>query len=57
MASMAFEKKKQKKPKLLRKVTPEDGNALVKTTAARYTKNLKNGANGSHEKGKSKNGR
>ncbi|MGB2468630.1 MAG: hypothetical protein ACPIDW_05830 [Candidatus Puniceispirillaceae bacterium] len=57
MASMAFEKKKQKKPKLLRKVAAEDGNALVKTTAARYTKTLKNGADGSPKKGKLENGR
>ena len=48
---MIFRKKSKKKPKLLRKVAAEDGNALVKTTAARYTKTLKNGANGSHEKG------
>jgi hypothetical protein len=38
---MAFGKKKAKKPKLLRKVAAEDGNALVKTTTARYTKTLK----------------
>ena len=54
---MAFEKKKQKKPKLLRKVATEDGNALVKTKAARYTKPLKNGLYGSHKKGKLENGR
>jgi hypothetical protein len=55
---MAFEKKKQKKPKLLRKVAAEDGNALVKTTAARYKKKtLKNGADGSPKKGKLENGR
>ena len=54
---MALGKKKQKKPKLLRKITAEDGNALVKTTAARYTKTFKTGANGSHKKGKLENGR
>ena len=54
---MAFGKKKQKKPKLLRKVAAEDGNALVKTTTARYTKTLKNGVDGSQTKGKLGNGR
>ena len=49
-------KKKQKKAKLLRKVAAEDGNALVKTTAARYTITFKYGAVGSHKKGKLGNG-
>jgi hypothetical protein len=47
---MAFGKKKAKKPKLLRKVAADDGNALVKTTTARYTKILKNGADSSHKR-------
>ena len=50
---MAFGKKKAKKPKLLRKVAAEDGNALVKTTTARYTTTLIQGADGSHKKGNS----
>ena len=47
---MAFGKKKAKKPKLLRKFAADDGNALVKTTTARYTKTLKNGADSSHKR-------
>jgi hypothetical protein len=54
---MAFGKKKAKKPGLLRKVAAEDGNALVKTTTARYKTTLKQGVDGSHKKGKFGNGR
>jgi hypothetical protein len=54
---MAFDKKKAKKPKLLRKVAAEYGNALVKTTTARYTITLKQGADSSDKKGQFGNGR
>jgi hypothetical protein len=48
---MVLRIKTAKKPKLQREVAREHVNALVKTTAARYIKALKNVADDSHKKG------